>query len=299
MRIRKQILAVALSCLSAGIAATRASAVPLSYRPDVAHNSVTLDALIPVKRFMNIALPKGSVEFDMGAMSINLVPNWNFDRIPVLRGPVIRTEVTTNGKEAVIAGVALFTQGWWYNKYWTSGSRETIVTTSGQTIVGRITDFSRTTLTVASDGAAPVTVNLSDIKELHSPRAYAFAMPAVAASDITPDTRWKADVQTVTLSPTVQTDNSLPVASMRRDPLLSTKDEGDWSDKKMVVIGTALSLLEIAQFTPELVLPQFSHQIWQHNNKKSFATLTAPLPANPAPLTPSGNTYSFPGAATH
>lgn len=273
---------------------TGAGAAPFSYTPDVPHNSVALEGLIPVKRFMNIPLPKGSVEFEDGSLAVNVIPNWNFDRVAVLEGPIIRTEVTTNGREAVVAGVVLFTHGWWYDKYWTPGSRETVVTNAGATVVGKITDMTATTLTVTPDGGTPTAVPLGDIKELHSPRAYAFAVPALAAAPVTPDTSWNADVQAVTLTSTVAPDAGPVLASVRRDPLLVTKDEGDWSNKKMIVIGTALSLAELSQLAPEVILPMFSHQLWKYANTKSFITNTTPVNSNPAPLINGGNTYVVP-----
>ncbi|HEY9793041.1 MAG TPA: hypothetical protein V6D22_21745 [Candidatus Obscuribacterales bacterium] len=299
----RRILALALTwtCLTLGTI-SGASAASFSYTPDLVNNSVALEGLIPISRFMNIPLPKGSVEFEDGTLAINMVPNWNFDRVALLQGPIIRTEVTTNGREALIAGVVLFTQGYWYDKYLPPGARETVTTTAGLTLTGRISNITPTTLAVETSDTSATVISLADIKELHSPRAFAFVVPALAASAITPESTWNADVQTVTLAATVAPTGGTVIANARRDPLLRTSDRdlGDWSNAKMVIIGTALSLANLAQFTPELILPQLSHQLWQHNNKKSFFTQTSPLPPVPAPLI-NGNTYSLPipGNATH
>jgi hypothetical protein len=281
------------ACLLTVLTFSPVLAAQFSYTPDLAHNSVALEGIIPTRRFMNVTMPAGSIEFVDGTLAVNIVPNWSFDRVPVLQGPIIRTEVGTNGKEAVVSGVVLFIQGYWYDKYWTPGSHETVVTNAGLSTTGKITDMTATSLTVTTLEGTQVVVPLADIKELHSPRAYAFVAPVVASAAITPDQAWTADVPAVTLAPTVAPSAGPVVASLRRDPLLNMKDEGDWSNGKIWMIGTVLSLAQLSQLVPYVVLPQFSHQFWQHMNKKAFFTQTTPLPPNPAPLI-NGNTWSVP-----
>jgi hypothetical protein len=290
----------AISCAAAVmIGGSAAAAAPLQFSSDANTNSANIEALIPIKTFMNIPLPHAAVQFEDGMMAVTMVPDWNFDRVPVLEGPVIHTEVTARDSQAIVAGIVLFTQGYWYDRYWTPGSRETIVTTGGATLTGRISNLTATTITITAPDKTDTVVSLSQIKELHSPRAYAFAVPLRAAGAISPDGTWTADAQAVTISPTVAADAGPVLTGLRRDPLLVSHD-GDWSDRKMILIGTAISLAEIAQFVPELVIPQISHGLWQHQNKKSFYNLTHPVP-NPAPLLPNGNTYTIPipGNATH
>lgn len=302
-RIRGKKWAASLAALCLALAgATSALAAPLDYAPDPAHNSVTLEGLIPVKQFMGINLPKGSIEFDDGTVAVNIIPNWNFDRVAVLQGPIIHTDVVTAERQATISGIVLFTSGYWYDKYWTPGSRETVVTTSGTNVVGTISDMTSTTLTVTpSGGGTPVVVPLADIKEVQSPRAYAFEVPALAATAVTPAASWTADVQTVGFSPTTTgPTTSTSIAFARRDPLLVTNDraEGDWSNKKMYTIGALLTVAQLAQYAPVLVTSLLSHSTWLTINRKAFAFNQQTLSPNALPLI-NGNTYSLPGMATH
>lgn len=278
-----------------GFASAPGSANPLSFTPDVARNSANLEGLIPFPKLGTVTLPKGNVELEDGTLAVTVIPEFNFDRVPVLKGPIIRTEVTTAEREAIVSGVVLFTDGYWYTKFWPTAPLEQVVTTTGATINGRIMAISATALSINDSSGNPTEVSLADIKEIHSPRAYAFAIPALASSAITPAQNWTADARSLVLTPTVTAPNY--ARTLNRDSLLA--GDGDWRTSRLIVLGTALSLVEVAQFTPELVLPQFSHQLWQHANKKSFFTNTngGQFAQNFAPLQPNGNTYNITGAA--
>jgi len=54
--------------------------------------------------------------------------------------------------------------------------------------------------------------------------------------------------------------------------------DGDMSTAKLVLMGTVLSLAEIAQFAPEIVLPLESKSLWNIAERKIFTTLTDPAP---------------------
>jgi hypothetical protein len=299
---RKLLLAALSACLLISSTSTALWSAPLSCTPDPAHNSVSLEGLIPAKQFMGINLPKGSIEFVDGTVAVNIVPNWNFDRVAVLQGPIIRMTVTATDKQATVSGIVLFTQGYWYDKYWTPGSQETVVTASGTSVIGKIVDMTTTTLTVVpAGGAAQTVIALADVKEVQSPRAYSFNVPAAAAMTIPSAASWTADAQNVAFSPTAGgSHTTTSVALARRDPLLVTNDraDGDWSNKKMWVIGTLLSLAQLGQFAPTLVTALESHSTWQTINRKAFFFNQQTLSPNAAPLI-NGNTYSIPGMATH
>jgi hypothetical protein len=273
---------MAIACAIAATGSLPVGAAPLTFTPDLAKNSATLEGLIPASTFSGIKLPKGNIELEDGTLAVTIIPEWNFDRVPVLKGPIIRTEVTTNERQAMVSGVVLFNEGYWYERCWQPGSQDVLVTNSG-TITGQISEVTSQALLVTDSKGAALTVPLASLKEIHSPRAYAFAIPAVDGATILPDQPWTADSQRAQLTPT---SDRVATASLRRDPLL--KGDGDWSTARLVVLGTALSLVELAQFVPELILPLQEKRLMSNALRKEYVTsvnntLLAPTPANAPP----------------
>lgn len=277
-------VALAMAATTLVTTSQQAIAAPLTFTPNPQQNSVRLDALIPIRTFSGVKLPKGAVQLDEGILSVTMIPEWNFDRVPVLSGPIIRTAVGTTDKQGVISGVVLFREGYWYSKYWDERAHDTILTTTGE-VTGQITGVTPTDLVVAVDGGSTVNIPLVGVRELHSPRAFAFAIPATSSTPIGPDITWTGDAQTVTFTPTGLAPSARLLAG---DPLL--RGDGDWSTGRLVALGTILSLANIAQFVPELVLPLEEKHLWHINQRREFVSAFTPAPTVAVP--PPG---AFPG----
>ncbi len=277
----KTVLATVAILLGSSSAAV---AEQLSYVPDLAKRTANMEGQIPLPMLAGTKLPKGDVLFEDGELSIRILPEWNFDKVPLLCGPIIRAEVTTVGKEGLISGIVYFRKGYWINRLPAPRNEETVTTSAGLTYTGNVTGFTADSIALATSNGNAVTIPWTEVKELHSPRAFAFAIPAVSSTPLSPDSAWQANVQVVKLTPTAQTPR---LAHLQTDPLM--RGDGDVSTGKLIVLGTALSLVEIAQFAPDLIVGLTSNHFQKVAHNKQLFALTgsyapfAPLPTAPMP----------------
>jgi hypothetical protein len=262
--MKLRMLATAAIVVALTASSQTAWAAPLKFTPDPTKSTVNIEASIPLASFNGVKLPRGAVQLEDGMLSVTIVPEWNFDKVPVLSGPILRVDVGTANNQGVISGVVLFEEGFWYDKYWNANQLDTIVTASGTT-AGRISSFTPTQLSVTMPAGNIVSIALTDIREIHSARAFAFAIPTTSAAAISPETSWTGNAATVRFTPTGASPSGRLLA---RDPLL--KGDGDWSTGRLVALGTVLSLAEIAQFVPELVLPLNSRHLYKVAQQRSY-----------------------------
>src|SRR5262249_20256143 len=140
-----------------------------------------------------VKLPNGKLDMEDGMLSVTIVPELNFDPLPVLKGTIIRSQVAISDKQAVLTGTVLFTEGYWYSQFWGSPPVDQVVTSSGSTINGRITNVAASSLTIVPQGGGETVVSFDDIRDLRSPRAYTFNMPGLGATQLQQSSSWTAD----------------------------------------------------------------------------------------------------------
>jgi hypothetical protein len=225
-----------------------AGAELLSYTPRAEQNTAEMSGVLPFAKFGTTKLPSGDIAFEDGMLAVRIIPEWNFDKVPVLEGPIIHSQVANTEKEALVSGIVYFRQGFWIDKLPLGGNSENIKTTTGKNITGHVISMNADSLMMATPGGQGETVRYADIAEIHSPRAFAFTVPALANGPISADQAWQVNARAINLSPTTQT----TLAQFKNDRLV--QGDGDWGTGKLVLLGTALSLVEIAQFAPDLAV---------------------------------------------
>lgn len=228
------------------------SAEVLTYTPVTGQTTAEMRGVVPFKKMGSTQLPQGEISFDEGALAVRILPEWTFDKVPVFQGPIIQSQTTasSDGKEAIISGIAYFRSGYWIDKLQAGHNSESVTIDSG-TFHGNVTGFGVNTINFLTDTGNALTIPWAELQEFHSPRAFAFAVPATTFGTIDADKAWQVNAKAISLTATGTTP-LLANALLKTDPLLRT--DGDWSTKKLVMLGTALSIIELAQFTPDLVV---------------------------------------------
>lgn len=268
-------LAVTLMCLQPG-----ALAASINYTSGPVGGFAGLHGSIKLEKLGSVAIPRGRMTFRGNTVELTTIPEWQFDREVVLSGLVLKTSVQVSGQESVIKGIAYFQDGSWLQYVDNQGVDDSVVTADGTT-VGKIESVSETAITLKLANGERRQIAHSAITEFYSPRAYNFSMPATAAAPIAAGQSFAAESTGLTLKPT---EKIYHLAALKADPGLQS--DGDWSTKKLVLIGTVLTAMQTAQFIPILCVALREGHMSRRAAKQIFQTQTQPsiTPTNILPL---------------
>lgn len=230
------------------LAVNPVAAATVSFIPDGGSNSGAIDSFIPVDKIGTMPLPRGRVVFRGNVIEVTMIPEWQFDRQVVLRGPVLDTNITADGGQAVFRGTVFFNEGTWL-PYFDSAKVVEDVRTKDSEFHGRITAISADTVTLAAKDGTLHQIPLRDIIDIESPRAYTFKLPVVSPTTINPAQPFQASSVSLSFN---SSDRPIRAAALKSQ---LAKGDGDWSTKKLVAIGTILSLVELGQLAPLLAVP--------------------------------------------
>ena len=238
--------ALALTC-----ATSPALAAAVLFAPDGGNGTGSINAAMPLAKLSSITLPRGRALIKGDSITVSIIPEWQFDRVPVLAGTVLDTRMISNGTgSSTVAGVAIFTQGDWLRYLDAPGAIETVQTNEKE-LSGRIISISSGTLSIATPSGALVVVPLADVQDIHSPRVFHFSIPTsgLAAEDTA--TPYYTQANTIVLQ---STERPLHLKALKQEVARQSAD-GDVSTRKLVFIGTTLSLLNLAQIAPLIAIP--------------------------------------------
>ncbi len=234
-----------------------ASAAQLLFSPDGGQGTGSIDTALPLAKLGSLSLPRGRMVVHGDTVQITMVPEWQFDPRVVLSGKVLDTRHTTQSGVSVIKGVALVTEGEWISHFDDKTSIESIDLASsngaaGGTKTGRITGITATDIEITQLDGTKVSVPLSAIEQIHSPRAIEFSIPLLGISPALPLN------QPVELNVTRVTANSMGRTfqlAQLKSVLRKQMDDGDMSTTKVVALGAFVSLINMGQLAPLLAIP--------------------------------------------
>ncbi|HEY9679967.1 MAG TPA: hypothetical protein V6C86_00065 [Oculatellaceae cyanobacterium] len=182
----------------------------------------------------------------------------------LLQGVLMQTQ--TAGGAA--SGYAVFTGGDRFARINTSQCPETVITTSGTTYTGSISNVTASGLSISTNSGMQ-SVNAGDIAEIHSARAYKYNIP---------------DYANVNAKMSFSTTCVHTVAAKTK----TSSDHGN-NMKKLIIVGMALTIVAVAVAVPVAIACSNHH----HNNNNVNNIVAANILARqragvPTPVLPAG-----------
>jgi hypothetical protein len=240
-----------------------AQATTVYFSPDGGTGgSGAVETALPMEKLGSVPLPRGRFRIRGDVADVSVIPEWQFDRHLALTGKVLDTRMQTLGARTILSGVVIFTGGEWIGYYDNPRAIETVITGS-TAINGRITEVSESQVSLTTPGGQMLSVPMSTISAIRSPRVFDFSIGASSLQPGNDGEPAQAEVRTVSLA---ATGTPFHLSALRAEVRRETAD-GDWSTGKLIAVGTFLSLIEIGQLTPYLVVPIYSsktqHQMFQ------------------------------------
>jgi hypothetical protein len=148
-----------------------------------------------------LALPKGVVSISGNTITVNAVPDWLFDRHPVLSGVVINPALVTSGSSNTVTGTAYFTKGEWLNNLGSTRATEYVTLKNGASLAGHVAGATTSALDMVLADGTRRSVNFADLESITSPRAYPFKIPATSVKIEPSDGSYTAEVSAASFSP--------------------------------------------------------------------------------------------------
>jgi hypothetical protein len=257
-----------------------AMAASVSFTPSTGNNAAALAGSIKLEKLGKVAIPRGRMTFHGSEVLVTTIPEWQFDRVEVLTGTLLKATSIGNGQSATVNGIVYFQDGDWLGYIDNPNGQDSIVTTTG-TLSGKLAIGPDGSITIKQKDGTVTPVSADTIQELYSSRAYNFSIPATANAAVTAGQAFEGEASSLTLKPS---EKIFRLSALKKDP--SLQDDGDVSTKKLILIGTVLTGLQTAQFIPILCTALRQGHMERMANKEIFQTLTQPAvtPTNVMPL---------------
>src|SRR5262249_40891271 len=128
---------------------------------------------VALSKIGSIPLNRGRATFSGNTIDITVIPEWQFDRLSVFSGYLVRTSGILKGNELLISGLAYFDSGDWL-PYIDDPKRNDVVTTASGSVEGKITSVTPFAVEVTSASGGVQTISLKDITDIDSPHVYHF-----------------------------------------------------------------------------------------------------------------------------
>lgn len=265
-----------------------ASADTIGFKPEVNTNGGAIVGRVPLEKFGLIDLPRGRVAFKNHMLEVSAIPEYQFDRQVVLSGPILKCSCINAGSKVYINGFAYFQGGDWLR--YISDVGDDMVSTADKVYVGQITALKNGGIEFTPTGGSPVDIGTNEIRDISSARVYSFSVPVKAFLNVPAGSPVNGDATYMSLKASTQ---PITLAAVRRDPLMA--GDGDTSNKKLIAMGTALTVASTAQFIPLIMTfgPQrnelarqyvgrFQNYYGQQNFLNQFFSSGQNIPITPA-----------------
>lgn len=266
MRLLSTLLSILLLVSQGG----NAAAATIGFAPDLTGKTGAVTGKIPLDRLAGVDIPRGRVSFKGNTITVTTIPEWQFDRIDVLSGVVIRTESTLANGEARIRGLAYFMEGQWLGYISPAVPRETVIFDDNE-ITGHVSTIDDNAIEFVELNGQRSRIPIASVKTIYSPRAFTFQMAAPAPGAIAGQA-YKTEMYRIDVSPTSRT---FRMAALKTE--LSKSGDGDLSRKQLLTIGAAISAIQIGQMLPVLIYPLESHHLWRQANRTMFEADVNPV----------------------
>lgn len=177
MRYLSQFLAMAL-IINSLAAVPAALAMPVSFTQAGEGQTSAVECHLPVNSIGPVLLNKGSARLAGGNIDVATVPEWLFDPQIVLSGVVINSQIETSGPKSMITGLAYFNKGDWLNNLGSTVAKDTLYLNSGDVVTVQVGATADNALEVLQSDGTRRKIPFADIRDIRSPRAYRFSIPA-------------------------------------------------------------------------------------------------------------------------
>lgn len=184
-------------------ATTDATTLPVLKLPaTTAGTSTSIECSeLPLKNVGKLLLHTGSISFSSGAkVQVGAVPEWLFDKHIVLSGKLLQAKVNTQGTASTVDGLIYFNDGTWVSQLGPSSYNDSIVTTDGAALNGRVRSISDTGIDFQLSSGQTQRIALSSIQSVSSPRAFRFSVPATGLK-LSGDGAIEGDAASIALTP--------------------------------------------------------------------------------------------------
>jgi hypothetical protein len=273
MKVPKRIAAIILALLLASIS-TKAMAVPVRFNPDLSGEAGQVSVKMPLEKIGSVSVPRGRLRIKGNLAEVSTVEEFQFDHQVVLSGPVLNTRQHVEKGKLEITGTAYFSEGDWLTYLSPPVFDETLSTTSGD-IHGKILSIDSETAVVRTESGQQEKIPVASINEIHSPRAFSFAISAVPPLAVPSGQPYETDATRVALT---QTAHQFRAFALRSE--LRKNGDGDLTRGQLIAVGTAISAIEIGQMVPFIVVPLLYNHLSQEQQRREFAVLTSPININ-------------------
>jgi hypothetical protein len=239
---------ICLLCALSWFQGLAALAAAVSFTPNPNTNGGNIIGRIPMTKLGNLKLPRGRAYFKSNELEVTAVPEFQFDRLLVLSGPILKCWSSIDGTNASINGIVYFQDGEWL-KYIDESVPDKVIT-SNNVYTGQITGLKSGYLEVTVEGGQPpVKVAIADLQEVSSPRAYRFAVPVNAFLTVPQGQPFQGESADVSIK---ASSKIIALSAVKRDPLM--QGDGDISKNKLIALWAGLSTVEALQFLPFAIL---------------------------------------------
>lgn len=275
MILRKRVCAAVILCiLNLFSTALQARCATVSFVPDLARNGGIVMGRLSLAKIGNIAIPRGRAYFKSNLLEITGIQQDQFDRASLLSGPILKSWCTNAGDSTRISGIAYFHEGEWL-KYLNQSDPDKVVTSEG-VHVGQISAMKNGCLELTLDSGAIEKIQISQIVQISSPRAYQFNIPVKAFLSVPEGEAVAGESDGITLS---ATSKILALSAIKRDPILQTVGD-DTSSLKLTALWAGISAVEIAQFIPLAIMegPIRRQLVRQYHSRINLEQQYANLP---------------------
>lgn len=239
----------------------------MTYTAPTAEQPGKFSGELPIAKIGHLALPDGLVRFSDDEITVEAVPDWLFDREPVLKGIIVRAEIATQNTSSVVAGLVFFTDGTWLSNLGARRISDEINTNSGELILGRIVGRSGQAFVLQPEQGGTRKLNFSDVKSVKSPRAFAFNIPTPTARISPTDTTLSFESNLITMaSSTPQSRFRSQSASVPPSTL-----EGTDPGVKDRTIKTFIALDVFSEIAPAIAIPLVLNPITQRHALKQIS----------------------------
>ena len=260
----KKTVAAALAFLAlTGMSATNSAALAanLRFNPQPTINGGAIFGRVPLSKFGTLNLPRGRATFKSHTVEISAVAEYQFERQTVLSGPIIKCSCINNGKQSVVNGIAYFQDGEWLR--YIDNSAPDKIETYNNSYEGQITALKNGFVEITS-GTTITNVPTDQIVSVKSPRAYNFSMVVTNYLAVPQGEPVSGETPLVAMRPSADV---ITLSVVKHDPLMA--GDGDMSTKKLVLLGSVLTAVQLAQFIPVAIVfgPLRNQQVQQYHSR--------------------------------
>lgn len=246
----KTLIAVLSALFFVGGCGVATNAATMYFAPDSPTSlSGAVDVVLPIDKMGSLPVPRGRIKINGNTADLTMIPEWVFDRQHVLQGTVLDTRIDNSGKQPIMRGVIMWTDGPWI-EYFDDRKPDEEVVANGVSVIGRVTEITATDIAVESGGTVSRTP-LAAVSEVRSPRVYTFAIPTTSLQQPSGSQQFYSDARSITMAASAKPFR-LPVL---KSSIQRQMDTGEWSTKKCIAVGSVLSLVQLSQLVPVMVVP--------------------------------------------